>query len=75
MNWNAEVMTAIEPYIEKYGANKVLTNDTIYGVLAKYILVPGEYEKGNNGRAISASRLNKQYGFAKSYIQSIFKED
>lgn len=75
VNWNAKIAAELEPYISKYGVDAVLSNDAVYGVLAKYILVPGDYEVDKRGRYISAPRINKQYAFIKNYLKDIFKED
>lgn len=73
LEWDGKLATTLLPYMEKNGLS-VLDNSMVIDLLDGYFIVPGEYEKDNRGRYISASRLNKNRGFAKSYIQLVFSE-
>ena len=73
LEWDGKLATLLLPYMEKNGLS-VLDNSMVIDLLDGYFIVPGEYERDNRGRYISASRLNKNRGFAKSYIQLVFSE-
>ena len=71
--YNAKVVLALEDYMNTYGAANVLSNDAVIDYLNDIIRVPSSYEKVK-GRYVSSdnSKLNKQTGFAESYIKTIF---
>ena len=73
LEWDGKLATLLLPYMEKNGLS-VLDNSMVIDLLDGYFIVPGEYERDNRGRYISARRLNKNRGFAKSYIQLVFSE-
>ena len=73
LEWDGKLATLLLPYMEKNGLS-VLDNSMVIDLLDGYFIVPGEYERDNRGRYISASRLNKNRGFAKSYIRLVFSE-
>ena len=71
--FNAEVVLALNNYMKSYGAANVLSNDAVIDYLEDVIKVPSSYEK-INGRNVSSGggKLDKQSGFAESYIKTIF---
>lgn len=71
--YNAKVALALEDYMNTYGAANVLSNDAVMDYLNDIIRVPSSYEKVK-GRFVSSDngKLNKQTGFAESYIKTIF---
>lgn len=71
--YNAKVVLALEDYMNTYGAANVLSNDAVMDYLNDIIRVPSAYEKVK-GRFVSSDngKLNKQTGFAESYIKKIF---
>lgn len=71
--YNAKVVLALKEYMDTYGASSVLSNDAVIDYLRDVIKVPSSYEKVK-GRYVSsgAGKLNKQDGFAESYIKTIF---
>lgn len=72
--FNEKVVKALSDYMDTYGAANVLSNDAVIDYLNDIIRVPTAYEK-IKGRNISSDngKLNKQTGFAESYIKKIFK--
>lgn len=71
--YNAAVVLGLKDYMDAYGASSVLSNDAVIDYLRDIIKVPSSYEKVK-GRYVSsgAGKLNKQDGFAESYIKTIF---
>lgn len=68
--WDAKVTAVVLPYFQQYGLDP-LSSSQVIDYLDNYYIVPSSYMKNNKGYNISSSRLNKQRGFAKSYIQSV----
>lgn len=68
--WDAKVTKVVLPYFQQYGLDPLASSQVI-DYLDNYYIVPSSYMLTNYGKRISASRLNKQRGFAKSYIQSV----
>lgn len=73
-DWDVRVMEVIFPYIKEYGADSVLDNSSVSDLLDNVIKVPSDYEINKKGYYISAPRLNKQRGFAQSYIKYLYKK-
>lgn len=71
--YNAKVVLGLQGYMDTYGAAAVLNNDAVIDYLNDIIKVPSSYEKVK-GRYVSSDngKLNKQTGFAESYIKTIF---
>ena len=72
--WDVQVMEILYPYIRNYGADAVLNNAEVSDLLDNVIKVPSDYEKNKKGYYISAPRLNKQRGFAQSYIKYLYEQ-
>ena len=71
-DWDKEVMNTIIDYVGIDNLGKVLENSSALDILDNYVKVPSDYEKNNKGKYFSASRLNKQRGFAPSYIKYVY---
>lgn len=71
--WDAKVMRVLFSYISTYGEEAVLNNARVNDLLDNVIKVPSDYEVNNKGYYLSASRLNKQRGFAQSYVKYIYE--
>lgn len=72
LDWDVEVMKAFWPYMQKYGTD-MLTRSAVIDYLDDYFIVTSDWEVDKRGRRISAPNLNKQRGFAQSFIQKIAK--
>ena len=70
--WDVKVMSHLYPYIAAYGADEVLNSSGMTDILDDVIKVPSDYEVTNKGKFFSSSRLNKQRGFAQSYIKYLY---
>lgn len=72
-DFNTKVVVALQNYMNAYGAANILSKDEVIDYLEDIIKVPSSYERVN-GRYVSSGggKLNKQSGFAESYIKSIF---
>lgn len=72
-DFNTKVVVALQNYMNAYGAANILSKDEVIDYLDDIIKVPSSYERVN-GRYVSSGggKLNKQSGFAESYIKSIF---
>lgn len=77
INWNAEVMKEIAPYVARYGAEETINNTKVMTELAKQIELPSSYESNNRGRRVYSSTLgddgNLKDAYIKSYIRRVFQ--
>lgn len=71
--WDVKVMKTIAPTIDLYGVS-ILDKSKVIDYLDNFIRVPSDYEVNNRGRYFSASRLNKQRGFAQSYAKYLYNK-
>lgn len=71
--WDAKAMTYFLPFFEKNGID-VVNKSKIIDVLDDYFLVIGDFERDKRGRYISAPDLNKQRGFAQSFIETFYNK-
>ena len=71
--YNNKVVKALKNYMNAYGAEYILSNDAVMDYLEDIIRVPSAYETVK-GKYVSSGggKLNKQQGFAESYIKAIF---
>lgn len=68
-----EVLSAIEPYIKRYGAGNVLTNSSVLDYLEEWFFVPSSYMKSKYGKNVSlAHNASKQRAFVRPYIKELF---
>lgn len=72
--WDKKVMNTIIEYVGVDGLGKILNSSEAIDYLDNYIKVPSDYETNNKGKYFSASRLNKERGFAQSYIKTLYNE-
>lgn len=76
--WDIELMTQIYPILaendlmDPYG-NSLLDNNDVIEFLNNYVKVPSD-AMGKGKYYSSSTGLNKQAGYAKSYIQKIYKQ-
>lgn len=70
IEWDVKLMTALWPYLEKYGIDH-LTDSAVVDYLDGLLIVTSDYEVDKKGKHISAPRLNKQRGFASSFLKAI----
>lgn len=71
--YNEAVVLELKDYMNTYGAANVLSNEAVIEYLNGVIKVPSAYET-IKGRHVSSGngKLDKQSGFAESYIKTIF---
>ena len=73
LDFDTKVLEAISPYVEKYGADNVLTNSTVLDYLEEWFFVPSSYMKTKYGKNVSlANNASKQRAFVRPYIKSLF---
>lgn len=76
INWNAEVMKEIAPYVAKYGAEETINNTKVMAELAQQIELPSDYKSNNKGRKVYGATLGDdgsvKDAYIKSYIRRIF---
>lgn len=70
--WDAQVMTALYPYLKQNGIDNVLENTDTVEFLNDVIKVPSDFAKTKQGRYFSSPGLNKQAGYAKAYIEYVY---
>lgn len=76
VNWNAEVMSALAPYVEKMTPEAAINNSKVLDYLDSLIEVPGEYKKDKYGRYVTNKKLGNgsaNQAYIKNYIKNIFK--
>lgn len=77
INWNAEVMKEIAPYVARYGAEETINNTKVMTELAKQMEVPSSYESNNRGKRVYSSTLGDdgslKDAYIKSYIRRVFQ--
>lgn len=76
-DFDAEVVKAITPYINEYGADNVLGNSSVLDYLEEWFFVPSSYMKTKKNRYIPslAHNASKQRAFVRSYIKSLYGVD
>ena len=73
-DFDAQVVKAIEPYINQYGAENVINNSSVLDYLEEWFFVPSSYMKTKKGRFIPslAHNASKQRAFVRPYIKSLY---
>ena len=72
-DWDVEVVKAIMPIIDEYTVGELLKKSTVIDYLDNYIKVPSTTDAMGKGKYYSSKTgLNKQRGYAGSYIQKIY---
>lgn len=76
-DFDAEVVKAITPYVNEYGADNVLSNSSVLDYLEEWFFVPSSYMKTKKNRYIPslAHNASKQRAFVRSYIKSLYGVD
>lgn len=73
INWNAQLMKLIAPYITQMTPEAAINNTQVLNLLYPYVEVPGSWEKNNSGKSVSlGSRGNKKKAYYDSWIKSMF---
>ena len=68
-----KILSAIKPYVERYGADEVLTNGSVLDYLEEWFFVPTSYMKSKYGKNVSlAHNASKQRAFVRPYIKDLF---
>lgn len=73
-DFDAQVVKAIEPYINQYGAENVINNSSVLDYLEEWFFVPSSYMKTKKGRFVPslAHNASKQRAFVRPYIKSLY---
>lgn len=73
INWNAQVASALAPYVDKMTPEAAINNSAVRDYLYPLIEVPGEWEVNNKNRHISlGDRGNKKKAYYDSWVKSLF---
>ena len=71
--FDEQVLNAISPYVEKYGAEEMLYSNQVLEYLKDWFFVPSSYMKSKYGKNVSlAHNASKQAAFVKPYIKELF---
>ena len=72
--YNAEVVLALQDYMDTYGAENVLSSEDVMNYLVDNVIKVPSSEEKVNGRYVSSGggKLDKQEGFGPYYIKKIF---
>ena len=71
--WDIEVIKEIMPIVDEYTVGELLKKSSVIDYLDNYIKVPSTTDAMGKGKYYSSSTgLNKQRGYAGSYIQKIY---
>lgn len=75
VNWNAEVMDALAPYIEEMTPEAAINNNQVLDYLDGLIEVPGDFKKDKYGRYVTNSKLGNgsaTQAYIRNYIKYVF---
>ena len=73
-DWDVKVIKEIEPIIDEYPVGELLNKSTVIDFLDNYIRVPSTKDAMDKGKYYSSKTgLNKNRGFAQSYIKKVYK--
>lgn len=68
-----QVINAISPYIEKYGAENVLGTNEVLDYLSDWFIVPDDFIKTKKGKYVSlGNNASTQEAFVRPYIKYVF---
>lgn len=76
LEWNARVMTALAPYIERVTPEAAINDEEVMEYLDDLILIPSEFKKDKRGYYVTDKSLaggSANDAYIKSYIRSIFE--
>lgn len=72
-DFDRQVIEAISPYIEKYGAENVLGNNEVLDYLSDWFFVPDDFKKTKRGGYVSlAHNASSQEAFVRPFIKFVF---
>lgn len=72
-DWDVQVIKEIMPIIDEYNVGDLLNKTSVIEYLDNYIKVPSTDDGMGKGKYYSSSTgLNKQRGFAQSYIKKVY---
>lgn len=75
VNWNAEVMGAIAPYVERMTPEAAINNQETIDYLDGLMEVPGDYKKDKYGKYVTNTKLGNgsaNDAYIKNYIRNVF---
>jgi hypothetical protein len=73
INWNAQLLKTVAPYILKMTPEAAINNTEVLNALYPYVEVPGSWEVNNKGKGVSlGDRGNKKKAYYDSWIKAIF---
>ena len=75
VRWNAEVMSALAPYIEEMTPEAAINNNQVIDYLDGLIEVPGSFKKDKNGKYVTNTKLGNgsaTQAYIRNYIKYIF---
>lgn len=76
LEWNARVMSAIAPYVERVSPESAINDEEVMEYLDNLILLPSEFKKDKNGRYVTDKKLGEgssKDAYIKNYIRKIFE--
>ena len=76
IEWNARVMQAISPYIERVTPESALNDTEVIDYLKELIFVPSEFKKDKRGYYVTNKSLgggSANEAYIKKYLQSVYK--
>ena len=76
VNWNAKVMGALAPYVERMTPEAAINNSNVLDYLDSLIEVPGDYKVDKKGRHVTNKYLGEgsaTQAYIRNYIKKIFK--
>lgn len=76
LEWNARVMQAIAPYIERVTPESAINDTEVIDYLKELIFVPSEFKKDKRGYYVTNKSLgggSANEAYIKKYLQSVYK--
>ena len=76
VNWNADVMKTLAPYVESMTPEAAINNQDVIKYLSDLIVVPSSYKKDRYGRYVTDKKLGKgssSDAYVENYIKQIFQ--
>lgn len=73
-DFDAQVVKAIEPYINQYGAENVINNSSVLDYLEEWFFVPSSFKRTKKGRYVPslAHDASTDRAFVRPYIKSLY---
>lgn len=76
LEWNARIMQAIAPYIERVSPESAINDEEVIEYLEDFIYVPSEFKKDKRGYYVTNKSLGQgsaNDAYIKNYIRNIFE--